>query len=174
MLPFRHVLYAVDYSEPCRAIAPYVCDMLHRFSADLNLVHAYAPTAAAVLASNEYELAEPDFPERVRADERGRLHEFAEELFPGQHAEIIVELGDPGCVIHKVAQQQEADLILLATHGYGSVRRFLLGSVTAKVLHDATTAVWTGNGMLWQDHAPHIPYRSILCALDDTPEAEAF
>ena len=32
---------------------------------------------------------------------------------------------------------------MLPTHGWGPVRRFLLGSVTAKVLHDVSTAVWT-------------------------------
>jgi nucleotide-binding universal stress UspA family protein len=72
-----------------------------------------------------------------------------------------------------VAQQQEADLIMLATHGHGPVRRFLLGSVTAKVLHDATTVVWTGIGSALTDHLPAIPYCSMLCALDDSNEAQA-
>jgi nucleotide-binding universal stress UspA family protein len=101
------------------------------------------------------------------------LHDFALEMFPGQHVESITELGEPGSIIHKVAQQQEADLIMLATHGYGPMRRFLVGSVTAKVLHDATTVVWTGIGSTLTDHTPRIPYQSIVCALDDTDEAEA-
>ncbi len=32
----------------------------------------------------------------------------------------------------------------MPTHGYGPFRRFILGSVTAKVLHDADCPVWTG------------------------------
>jgi nucleotide-binding universal stress UspA family protein len=62
---------------------------------------------------------------------------------------------------------------MLATHGQGPVRRFLLGSVTAKVLHDASAAVWTGTGTALMAHAPRIPYTSVVCALDDTDEAEA-
>ena len=32
----------------------------------------------------------------------------------------------------------------MPTHGYGPFRRFILGSNTAKVLHDADCPVWTG------------------------------
>ncbi|HLG98030.1 MAG TPA: universal stress protein [Bryobacteraceae bacterium] len=173
MLPFRRILLPVDYSEPCRAVVPYVHDMLRRFNAELTLVHAYGPAAAAILAGSQEQLVDPDFPEQVRAAEEERLHLFAQHMFAGRHAELIAELGEPGSVIHKIAEQQEADLVMLATHGYGPLRRFLLGSVTSKILHDATTPVWTGIGAALADHAPDLPYRSILVALSDTNEAEA-
>jgi universal stress protein A len=48
----------------------------------------------------------------------------------------------------------------------------LLGSVTAKVLHDVTTPVWTGSGAAFAGRPAVIPYRSILCALDGTTESE--
>jgi len=54
----------------------------------------------------------------------------------------------------------------------GALRRFLLGSVTAKVLHDVSAAVWTGVGSNLADHQPRVPYSSIICALDETEEAE--
>ena len=50
----------------------------------------------------------------------------------------------------------------------GRVRRFLLGSVTAKVLHDVSAAVWTGVGAELSEHPVKIPYQSIVCALDDS------
>jgi nucleotide-binding universal stress UspA family protein len=52
------------------------------------------------------------------------------------------------------------------------VRRFLLGSVTTKVLHDVSAAVWTGTDAALAGHALNLPYHSILCALDGSPEAE--
>ncbi len=172
MLPFRRILLPVDYSDPCLAVVPYVQDMLRHFDAELTLVHAYGPLAAAVLR-REDDLIDPDFPQQVQATEQERLHLFAQHMFPGRHVELVAELGEPGCVVHKVAEQQEADLIMLATHGHGPVRRFLLGSVTAKVLHDASTVVWTGIGAGLTGHFPDVPYRSMLCALGDTCEAEA-
>ncbi|MGA8595805.1 MAG: universal stress protein [Bryobacteraceae bacterium] len=45
--------------------------------------------------------------------------------------------GDPAAAIVKCAQAEQVDLIMMPTHGYGPYRKFLLGSVTAKVLHDS-------------------------------------
>jgi nucleotide-binding universal stress UspA family protein len=168
MFPFRKILFPVDYSEPCRAIVPYVKEMVRHFSAEVTLVHAYGPEA---LAYSELAITDPGLPEEVQALEEQRLGEFARDTFPGQHVEMIAELGETGTIIHKVVQHQGTDLVMLATHGRGPVRRFLLGSVTAKVLHDVSAAVWTGTGSALTDHAPGIPYKSVLCALDDSDEA---
>jgi nucleotide-binding universal stress UspA family protein len=85
--------------------------------------------------------------------------------------ESFSELGEAGSIVQKIVQHQGTDLILLATHGRGPIRRLLLGSVAAKVLHDLSAAVWTGSGGALTDHAPQIPYKSVLCALDDSDEA---
>ena len=45
MVPFRKILFPIDYSAACVAIVPYVKDVLRRFPADLTLVHAYGPNA---------------------------------------------------------------------------------------------------------------------------------
>jgi len=44
--------------------------------------------------------------------------------------------------------------------------------VTAKVLHDISAAIWTGAGSTLAGHRSAMPYRSILCAVDDSAEAE--
>lgn len=172
MLPFRKILFPVDYSEPCRAIIPYVKEMVRHFSAELTLVHAYGPEA---LALSELAITDPRLPEEARELEEQRLHQFAQETFPGQHVESMAKLGEPGSIVHQVVQHQGADLVMLATHGLGPVRRFLLGSVAAKVLHNVSAAVWTGTGSVFSGHAPKVPYRSILCAVDqgDTEDEEA-
>jgi nucleotide-binding universal stress UspA family protein len=174
MFPFRKILFPIDYSEPCQAVVPYVKEMVRHFSADLTLVHAYGPEA---LASSDLAITNPDLPEEVRILTEQRLREFA-LMFPGTHVETIVELGEPGGVIHRVVQRQGTDVVMLATHGRGLIRRFLLGSVAAKVLHDVSAAVWTGTGSLFEGHTPRIPYTSVLCALDlgkgdEEEEAEA-
>jgi len=93
-------------------------------------------------------------------------------MFPAQHVESIAELGEAGTVVHKVVQHQGTDLVMMATHGRGPIRRLLLGSVAAKILHDVSAAVWTGIGSNLTYQAPRIPYKSVLCALDDSDEAE--
>jgi len=170
MLPFRKILFPVDYSEPCQTVVPYVKDMLRHFTVDLTLVHAYGPGA---LAYTELVAADPNWPEEIQALEDRRLRQFASEKFPEEHVELFAKHGEPGHVIDEVIRHQGTDLVMLPTRGHGPLRRFLLGSVTAKVLHDVSAAVWTGVGSALADHNPAIPYKSILCALDETEEAEA-
>jgi len=50
-------------------------------------------------------------------------------------------------------------------------RRALLGSVTAKVLHDATVPVWTAAHAPEASHRAHPKPRHILCAIDLKPES---
>lgn len=171
MLPFHKVLFPVDYSAPCLAVIPYVQEIACRFSAELTVCHAYAPLAA--IAESELLVTDPELQAKAYELEEERLRQFACQTFPGQKVQAVAELGEPGSVIDRLVQQQRADLVMLATRGHGAVRRFLLGSVTAKVLHDVSAAVWTGVGASLMDHAPRIPYQSILCALDDSAEAES-
>jgi nucleotide-binding universal stress UspA family protein len=169
MLPFHKILFPVDYSEPCQAVIPYVQEMACHFSAELTVCHAYAPLAA--IAQSELLVTDPALQAKAHALEQDRLRQFACHNFPGQKLEAMAELGEPGGVIDRLARQQRADLVMLATRGHGPVRRFLLGSITAKVLHDVSTAVWTGVGAALAEHPVRIPYQSIVCALDESIEA---
>ncbi len=71
-------------------------------------------------------------------------------------------LGDPAQVITAFAHTQGVDLIMMPTHGYGPFRRLLLGSVTAKVLHDAECPVWTAVHMAKAPHRVHSAFSNIL------------
>jgi nucleotide-binding universal stress UspA family protein len=171
MLPFRKILFPVDYSEACQTVAPYVQEMVGRYSAELTVVHAYAPSAA--IANSELLITDPGLQAKAHALEKDRLQQFVCQVLPGRAVECFAQLGEPGSVIDKLAEEQRADLVMLATRGHGPVRRFLMGSITAKVLHDVSAAVWTGVGAALSDHPVRIPYQSIVCALDDSNEAEA-
>jgi nucleotide-binding universal stress UspA family protein len=179
MLPFRKILFPVDYSASCRATVPYVQDMARQFSAELTLVHAYALRPAFVNRDLEGVMvytdlaSDPAALEEARGFEVDRLRKFAQAMFPDQRVESFAEEGEAGTVIHRILQHQGADLVMMPTRGDGPLRRFLLGSVTAKVLHDASAAVWTGVGSALENHQPAIPYKSIVCALDESEEAEA-
>ncbi len=169
MFPFQKILFPVDYSAPGDAVIAYLKEMAQRFSASVTLIHAYGPEA---LAYGELRLKNPVLREEVQTFEEQRLREYALEQFPGQHVDTFAELGETGTVLHNFVQHQGTDLVMLATHGRGPVRRFLLGSVAAKVLHDVSAAVWTSTGAVLTNHSPKVPYRSILCSLDDSDETE--
>jgi len=168
MLPFRRILVPVDYSEPCRAVAPYVRDMVRHYSASLTLIHAYP----SVLFGYGDLAVDPILPEQIRLHEKERLQTFAVEMFHGQPTELVTAAGEPGTVLQNYVQHEGADLVMMGTHGYGPVRRLLLGSVTAKVLHDVNAVVWTAAGSA-VGPAARMQYKAVLCALDESDEAEA-
>jgi nucleotide-binding universal stress UspA family protein len=168
MLPFRKILFPADYSGPSRAVASHVRDVREHFSAELAVVHAYGLGAFY----GEVALADPSAVYEMQRLEEQRLQEFVARMFPGLHVETFLQQGEPASVIHDVVQHQGADLIMMPTQGRGPLRRLLLGSVTAKVLHDVGAAVWTGAQAAVEAHAVGT-YKSILCAVDLGEEAEA-
>ena len=56
-------------------------------------------------------------------------------------AEAKVGMGDPAFAILEQAQASQADLIVMGTHGRGGLSRFLMGSVSHSVLHQANSPV---------------------------------
>jgi nucleotide-binding universal stress UspA family protein len=76
-------------------------------------------------------------------------------------------------VIKRVAQRENTGLIMMPTKGFGRFRRLLLGSVTAKVLHDVGCPVMTSAHVTASKFAPPARYRSIVCAVELNPEAPA-
>src|SRR6185312_10827121 len=161
MIPFRRILLPTDYSPACEAILPWVKEMTGRLSCELTLAHGYEEKAAYS------SFADPD---ELRRFEDHRLRAYASKGLPVQHVECCAAAGEPGTVINRIIGEQGSDLVMLPTHGWGPLRRLLLGSVTAKILHDSSAAVWTAGPALVRQ-AP--PYHSILCAVDETSEAEA-
>ena len=83
---------------------------------------------------------------------------------------VLVE-GDPAIEIVRAAHEGNFDLIVMPTHGYGPFRRFVLGSVTAKVLHDADCPVLTGAHLADLNPATPIFFRNIVCAVDLGPQS---
>jgi nucleotide-binding universal stress UspA family protein len=78
--------------------------------------------------------------ERGRAQER--LHDLAATLRVGGK-QTVTELrsGDPALGILQVAEEEGADLIVVGSHGQGAAERFLIGSVSEKVVRHAPCSV---------------------------------
>jgi nucleotide-binding universal stress UspA family protein len=92
---------------------------------------------------------------------------FADELKCFTTQRVCVA-GDPGSTIVGTAQSWEPDLIMMPTRGFGDFRRHLLGSVTAKVLHDLQCPAWTSIHAETALALAEICCRRVLCAVDFT------
>jgi len=164
MTRFKRILFPVDFSERCRLVRPFVEAMARAFDSELTLMHVI-PMSSSVYAGFEtaYEIT-VDY-DAMKRDAAIMLEEFLDTPRPPS---TVVRVGDPATEIVNYAESNRVDLVMMPTHGYGPFRALLLGSVTAKVLHDVTCPVWTSA------HAEDLPaadrtnLKSIMCALDLT------
>ncbi|MEQ1947577.1 MAG: universal stress protein [Bryobacteraceae bacterium] len=167
MLPFQRILFPVDYSDRCRSVVPYVNDMAEHFSAALSVVHAHGVGAPRF---SDLDVADPGWPKAVLRLEQQRLKGFIEEAFPNKTVQPFLEMGEPDHVITDVVRHHGTDLVMMPTHGRGPMRKLLLGSVTAKILHDISAAVWTGGE--YQIKPANHAYKNIVCSVDLGEESE--
>lgn len=162
---FQRILFPVDFSERSRAAAPFVLSMAQRHKSRVVLLHALQPPPPLYAGMNTVYPEVYDFA-GLSADLRAELEKFAEAELPKIEVTNVVEMGDPAAVITEYADNEGIDLIMMPTHGYGTFRRALLGSVTAKVLHDAKVPVWTAAHAPEPSHRAHPQPRHIVCAVD--------
>jgi len=165
---FKHILFPVDFSQQCCNVAPYVLCMARRYGAHVTLLHVMEmPTGAypgwpAQAAVIDYQ---------AMADERQkRLNSYLKHEFAELAQTRLMCEGDPAHMIGDYAKKEHVDLVMMPTHGYGPFRRFLLGSVTAKVLHDVKCPVWT-SAHVAEPPAPPAGYRHVVCAVDFSESA---
>ncbi|MEO5631148.1 MAG: universal stress protein, partial [Nitrospiraceae bacterium] len=59
----------------------------------------------------------------------------------GFTAEAVCQLGNPAGAIMKVASKHRADLIVMGAQGLGAIARFLLGSVSTRVVQHSSCSV---------------------------------
>jgi nucleotide-binding universal stress UspA family protein len=170
MLKFANILFPVDFSERSRAAAPFVLSLALHYRSNVTLLHAIQPPPPLYTGLNTVYPETFDFTDTQKVLET-RLREFANAELPKVEIVCAIEVGDPANTITEYATVNHMDLIALPTHGYGGFRRMLLGSVTAKVLHDAQIPVWTSAHAPEPSHRAHPKPRHILAALDLKPES---
>jgi nucleotide-binding universal stress UspA family protein len=133
---FTKILVPLDGSEVARrALAP--AKALARWG-KTPIVLARVPELAYMIVPGDGVHALL-YPEQSLDYSAGKAAEFLETLrvqmvAEGLTVETIVPRGDVSAAIVEAAMEAEADLIVMSSHGYSGVSRWLLGSVAEKVL----------------------------------------
>ena len=173
MWPPNKILFPIDFSERSISAARYVRTLGCRFRPEITLMHVLPPPAYG-LESGPL-MVEEAWEEQQRRAQLDVSEFAARELGPFLVHPLVLE-GDPATAIVEKAHSGRADLILMATHGYGRFRRFILGSVTAKVLHDADCPVWTGAHLpavpAAEQTSQQAPIKQVVCAVDLSVHSE--
>jgi len=167
----KRVLAAVDFSDWTGPVLKAAAEIAGERDAALTVVYA------------EMFLPPPYFTEGVIEQIAASLDKHKEAARDYLQETTQRELGDRAQVetrlveasptegILRTAEQMDADLIVMGTHGRSGLNRFLLGSVAEKVLREARAPVLTLRGVGVDGDSCRLPFRKVLCPINYTPVA---
>jgi nucleotide-binding universal stress UspA family protein len=150
-VPLRRIALATDGSEASAKALEFV---LSKFQPDrstrkggrapihVSVIHVIArrPLAPIDIGTTIPWIKQREL--KVKEVGRKLLEQSAQKLIKaGFTAESLCRLGNPAEKIMKVASQQHADLIVMGAKGLADIDRFLLGSVSTRVVQHANCSV---------------------------------
>jgi len=166
-MKFNHILFPIDFSGRNRALNRQVEWLAARFDSRVTLLHVFEIPATWYAAAEVSYISIEAFNE-PRQSAQQHLNEYSIKV-PETRLQRVLAEADTAAQIVNFVDEHDVDIIVMGTHGYGAMQGWLMGSVTAKVLHRATCPVWT-DALLHS--APRDPSVSkILCAIETIDEA---
>src|SRR3954469_5483293 len=141
---FNRIVVGTDGSETATAAVATAIELAKISKAKLEIVSAYEPVPQARL-KEEASGIEGDVQHVVnpREDVQFILDKAAAQAKKSK-VDVVTHPreGDPADAILDVAEENDADLVLVGNKGMTGARRFLLGSVPNKISHHAPCDVW--------------------------------
>jgi nucleotide-binding universal stress UspA family protein len=164
MLKIKKILLPVDFPNPSLGAIHQAATLARHFHSEIVMLHVVTVLshAAGVPQAGRDLLAEI-----IKAAQKEMDQTLGAEL-DGLAVQLVLARGGASEAIVQTAQEQEADLILMPSHGH-TFNQFLLGTTTAKALHGSECPVWTG-ARLEQSPAQKFAIRNVLCAVEFNPQ----
>jgi len=138
----KRILVATDFSESADAAFDYAVDLAKELRANVILMHAYElpiygfPSGALVASAEMASRIMTGAQEGLDAACKARANR-------GVEIAQVVRQGVAWEEVHRVADEMNADLIVIGTHGRQGISRAFLGSVAEKIIRTATRPVLT-------------------------------
>lgn len=169
---YKRMLVLLDGSKMAEVVFSYARELSGRLCLDLDLLHVCTAEEAQQLPMCRAYIEH--MAETLQAQSEELRNKAC--LEPGKKsikARGTVVVGYPAEEILKYIDENNIDLMMLATHGRSGIRRWGLGSVADKIIHEANIPVWLvpaalHEGILYDK----IPQRAILVPLDGSKLAE--
>ena len=144
MLPIKKIIVPADFSEPSRDGLRQACELAEHFGAELLVVHVNAPVPIIPAGHGAVPFNVEGYRQEVEKVSKTRLEEFVAAEKPASvSATALIREGEVADEIVRAAEESNADLVVMATHGYSGWKKFILGSVTEKVVRIAPMPVLT-------------------------------
>jgi universal stress protein A len=143
MLPVKLIVCPTDFSGPACTCVRAASELAEHFGAELLLVNI-VPALPGVPPDPNYVFKIPEFEKYLHADAEAQLRKAREELV-GKNVKVRTQVGHGSAAeeIVLIARTENADLIVISTHGATGLERWVFGSVAEKVVRLAECPVLT-------------------------------
>ena len=153
----KKILYATDLSENARYAFAYAMSLADLYDAAITMIHVL-PEVPELLDQSVIGYISAERWEEIKSQQldeakealigkkrehlaiKEALHQFSEDVKEQQKGagfktdEIIVERGNPVEEIIKNAEERNCDLVVMGTHGQGTLADAMLGSTARRVI----------------------------------------
>jgi nucleotide-binding universal stress UspA family protein len=170
VIRIRQILCPIDFSPFARRALDHAALLARWYEAELTVLHV-SPQLPTLFAMEPAPNAATLAPFDREALGRELLKFVGETVNIAPRSQLVVRAGAAAGTILDFAAESKADLIVLGTQGRTGFERFMLGSVTEKVVRKARCPVLTvPRGAT---DGPERPlFGRILCAVDFSPAAD--
>lgn len=133
------VLIPTDFSEASESALRHAKEIACTYGAGVDLLHVVDdPTPPSVYESDPADLSRQEVIEEA---EEG-LHDLARKVIGVEHAMVRAVAGDPVERILEYVEQNEVDVLVMATQGRTGLNRLMIGSVAERVLRQSPIPVF--------------------------------
>lgn len=144
MIEIKKILAPTDFSPHSERALRYACRLAERLGSELHMLHVLSE----VIPTGPDPLLMPVLPPEFYSENEDRARETLLGLIQpewGSPAAVVTAVQWGGAVeaIVDYAQDQEIDLIVIATHGRTGLSHVLLGSVAERIVREAPCPVLT-------------------------------
>lgn len=167
--PFTNIVVPIDFSELSAMALRYAAGMAHCSGARLAALYANSFSPPPYFTESRVAAFEQQFRESFEEARRTAAEFIAATLGPtAPEIPIHVVEGLPADAITRFAAASGADLLVMGTHGRSGINRWMLGSVTERVLRESRIPVLT---VRQSEAAAGFAIRNVLCPVNDSPLA---
>jgi len=171
MMNIKRILLPVDIPIASLDVINQAAILAHHFQSEIVLLHVVtAQSHAAGVPKDSRALAGWDLLVEIMREAKNQGDSSIGLALEGLSIRRMLAEGDVAVVIVETAEEEEVDLIMMPSYSL-TFYEFLMGSVTAKVLHGTERPVWTGahvQGSPGRKFAIH----HVLGAVEFGPRAE--